>query len=185
MHAIAKPVFLRRRWRAGEMLWEQGEPLTRFQPMSIHFQLVPDPVPVNACWTFLFFFSSCDKAHRRLMSPAGWRRLLSLLSSSDGPSPSRCLSLCLSVFQLMAAYTKQRDPASMTSATRWMAAKPAKPRLPAPTTSPQNVSTCDGSGTFARAAALHGHRCRITWHSTTWPFRKWCPAWISIFIWYM
>lgn len=28
------------------------------------------------------------------------------------------LPACLSVFQLMAAYTKQQDPASMTSATR-------------------------------------------------------------------
>lgn len=46
----------------------------------------------------VFFFLQCDKAHKRLMSPAGWRRRLSLLSSSDGPltvSLPVCLSVCL------------------------------------------------------------------------------------------
>lgn len=66
---------------------------------------------------FVVFFLQCDKAHKRLMSPAGWRRRLSLLSSSDGPL-TVSLPVCLSVFQWMAAYTKRRDPASMMSATR-------------------------------------------------------------------
>lgn len=42
-------------------------------------------------------FSRCDKAHKWLISPAGWRRLLPLLSSSDGPSPSLFVSVFVSV----------------------------------------------------------------------------------------
>lgn len=48
------------------------------------------------CLLLLLLFW-CDKAHKWLMSPAGWRCLLPLRSSSDGPSPSLCVSVFVSV----------------------------------------------------------------------------------------
>lgn len=143
----------------GDGLRTGGETLTRFQPMSIHFQLVPDPVPVNACCFF-----RCDKAHKRLTSPADWRRLLSVLSSSEGPSPPLSVSVCLCFSGRLHTQSSGILPLWRVSLAKWLRDRQSQDHLWLRPPRKMWVPAVDP------LALWHRRSCRITWHAAALRF---------------